>query len=65
MQKQVLCPSCIGAKQVMTPKASGKKGFEYKQCDLCKGVGHVNSELAEDYELSLDEDKIEFDNESV
>lgn len=61
MCKQKLCPQCIGAKEIMVPKPDGKKGFDYKQCNLCKGIGYVNPELASDFELSLNEDSVEFD----
>lgn len=58
MCKLELCPKCIGAKEVMEPKASGR-GFEYKKCNLCNGKGYVDSELANDFELSLNEDNFE------
>ena len=53
-----LCNKCIGAKEIMEPKKN--KGFEYKTCSLCKGLGHVNQKLNDDFELSLDEDKLQF-----
>ena len=54
---QVICPKCIGAKEIMEPKPD--KGFEYKTCSLCNGIGTVNKELADDFELSLNEDNLE------
>lgn len=54
-----ICPKCVGAKEIMVAKEA--RGFEYKQCDLCKGEGYVTQELEEDYVLSLNEDIIDFD----
>ena len=51
------CPSCLGAEIIMTPKET--KGFIYKTCSLCNGVGTVSKELADDFELSLNEDNLE------
>jgi len=59
MCKQQLCPKCIGAKEVMEARADGKKGFQYKDCNLCNGKGYVNPVLASDFELSLNEDNLE------
>ena len=56
---QHLCSKCIGAKEVMEPKKD--KGFEYKTCSLCKGVGYVDQEINDDFELSLNEDQLEFE----
>lgn len=58
--KTEVCPKCLGANTLMMPKEI--RGFEYKSCNLCKGTGEVSSELAEDFELSINEDNIEFDN---
>ena len=55
MCKQTLCPQCIGAKEIMIAKTESK-GFKYLTCSLCEGTGYVNLELAEDFELSLNED---------
>lgn len=52
-----MCPKCLNSKIIMEPKSD--KGFEYKVCSLCNGVGTVNKELAEDFELSLNEDNLE------
>ena len=57
--KNKLCPKCIGAKEVMIPKTNGKKGFEYHQCNLCKGKGFISEEVEEDYLLSINEDLID------
>lgn len=59
MCKQKLCPQCIGAKEVMQPKPDGKKGFIYVLCTLCNALGYVTPELAADFELSLNEDNLE------
>ena len=58
---QVLCPKCVGAKTIMTPRE--KRGFHYTVCSLCNGAGFVNSELAEDFELSLNEDRLDTEEE--
>lgn len=58
MITDTLCPQCIGAKEIMAPKSEGR-GFVYKKCNLCDGNGYVNSELEEDYILSLDEESID------
>lgn len=47
----VECPCCLGAKQIMTPKKI--KGFEYKECTLCNGVGRVNSQIADDFIFAM------------
>ena len=57
MCKQQLCPKCVGAKTIMEPKEN--KGFHYVRCNLCNGQGTVNPELASDFELSLNEDNLE------
>jgi DnaJ-class molecular chaperone len=57
--KNKLCPKCIGATNVMVPKISGKKGFEYQICTLCNGTGVISEEIEEDYLLSLNEDLID------
>lgn len=57
--KNKLCPSCIGATQVMIPKTNGKKGFEYQDCTLCNGSGVVSEETEENYLLSINEDLID------
>ena len=54
MINETICPSCIGAKEIMVAKET--KGFEYKTCNLCNGDGYVSNDLAEDFELSLNED---------
>lgn len=56
-----MCPKCLGAKTLMTPKK--KRGFEYKKCTLCEGSGDVSFELEEDFILSLNEDNLEINNE--
>ena len=48
------CPKCLGAKEIMEAKET--KGFEYKTCNLCKGEGQVQSEIAEDFIFSITED---------
>lgn len=58
MCKLELCPKCIGAKEIMEPRSTGK-GFEYKKCNLCNGKGYVDNVLAQDFELSLNEDNFE------
>lgn len=55
------CPQCLGAKIIMTPKPT--TGFVYKDCSLCKATGEVSEELADDYELSLNEDNLDFEEE--
>lgn len=62
MSKLELCTKCIGSKEVMESKPSGK-GFVYKTCNLCNGKGYVDSELAEDFELSLNEESLEINDE--
>lgn len=57
MITDTLCPKCVGAKEIMTTKKEGR-GFIYSKCNLCDGKGYVNSELEEDYILSLDEESI-------
>ena len=57
--KNKLCPSCVGSTKVMIPKTNGKKGFEYKTCSLCNGIGVVSEETEEDYLLSINEDLID------
>jgi glutaredoxin len=61
--KNKRCPKCLGAKEIMQPKANGKKGFEYQDCTLCKAEGVVTSELESDYLFSMNEDDFEFENE--
>lgn len=56
--KEEICPKCIGAKVVMEGNFN-KKGFHYKECNLCKGSGVVSKELEEDFNLSLNEDNLE------
>lgn len=58
MVNKVECPVCLGSKTVMEGRKNSK-GFEYKECNLCKGEGIVNIDIAEDYILSLDEDQID------
>jgi hypothetical protein len=62
MCKQILCPKCIGAKEIMQPKKEGK-GFAYMSCTLCKSLGYVDPILGSDFELSLNEDNIESNND--
>ena len=62
MCKLELCPKCIGSKEVMESKSSGK-GFEYKTCTLCKGKGYVDNVLADDFIFSISEDNFETDND--
>jgi|TARA_R110000782_G_scaffold126006_2_gene217618 hypothetical protein len=53
----VTCPKCLGAEEIMEPKVD--KGFEYKDCSLCRGSGVVTDILEEDFILSLNEDNME------
>lgn len=57
MRNNVECPKCLGAKEIMTPKKT--RGFEYEKCTLCQGTGLVPQELEDDYILSLNEDRLE------
>jgi len=63
MKNEEICPKCLGGSDVMVSNTDEKnhntKGFKYKKCTLCKGKGIVNSELAEDYIFSLNEDNFE------
>ena len=54
MKNKELCPKCVGAKVIMEP--NNTVGFTYKKCNLCQGDGTVNEKLAQDFELSLNED---------
>lgn len=54
------CPACIGQGEVMEGKKT-TKGFEYKTCDLCKGTGQVDSQIADDFVFAMNEDN--FDDE--
>jgi hypothetical protein len=56
-----ICPKCVGAKQIMEPNVKPKVGFTYNTCTLCNGVGFVNSELEEDFLLSLNEDNFDIE----
>lgn len=42
-----ICPKCLGAQELMTPKKT--RGFEYLVCDLCGGAGDVPSDIASDF----------------
>jgi len=57
MQEEI-CPKCIGAKIIMEPN-NNKKGFHYKDCTLCNATGTVSKELEEDFNLSINEDNLE------
>lgn len=57
MQEEI-CPKCIGSKVVMEGNTF-KKGFHYKNCNLCNGTGTVSKELEEDFNLSINEDNLE------
>lgn len=59
---EVECPKCLGAKELMEPKPT--KGFEYRNCNICKGKGTVSSVLYDDYIFSLDEENYDDDYES-
>lgn len=56
--KKVQCNQCLGSKQYMVPKKI--TGFEYKNCKLCDKDGMIEESLAEDFNLSLDEDTIDY-----
>lgn len=56
--KKIECPCCLGSKQHMIPKKT--TGFEYKDCTLCDENGYVTHETAEDFNLSLNEDNIDY-----
>ena len=56
MNKQTLCPKCVGAKTIMEPRTT--RGFDYNKCSLCEGTGIVTPELADDYIFSLNEESI-------
>lgn len=56
-----ICPKCVGAKQIMEANPKPQPGFTYNTCTLCKGEGIVNSELEEDFLLSLNEDNLEIE----
>jgi hypothetical protein len=56
--KTVICPKCLTEGVIMQPKSNGKKGFEYKSCNLCNSLGTVIEEIEEDYLLSINEDLI-------
>ena len=51
------CPQCLNAKEIMVPKQT--KGFEYKTCNLCKGTGQVDSQIADDFVFAMNEDNFE------
>lgn len=51
------CPQCLGAEKIMIPKKT--KGFEYKTCSLCKGVGKVDLQIADDFIFAMNEDNFE------
>lgn len=57
MSKNEDCPKCLGAKEIMEAKKS--KGFEYKECNLCKGTGVVPEEIADDFIFSITEENFE------
>jgi len=52
------CPKCIGTGEIMEGRKDSK-GFQYNKCNLCKGEGIVDIDIAEDYILSLDESQID------
>lgn len=51
MKNQVECPKCLGAKEIMVARTTGK-GFTYITCNLCNGKGSVPEEIAEDFIFS-------------
>jgi len=57
--KQVECPKCFGAQQIMEPKQD--RGFKYESCSLCKGTGKVPEEISDDYIFSITEENFEDD----
>lgn len=59
MENKVECPVCLGVGETMEGRKDSK-GFEYKECNLCKGEGVVNKEIEEDYLLFLNEDLIDY-----
>lgn len=56
--KKVQCTQCLGSKQYMVPKKT--TGFEYKDCTLCDENGEISPDVAEDFNLSLDENTIDY-----
>ncbi len=57
MTNKTQCPCCLGEKTIMVAKET--RGFNYKECNLCKGEGVVSTELADDYIFSLNEENFE------
>lgn len=55
------CPQCLGAVTYMEGKET--KGFEYKNCTLCKGKGEVHPQLASDFLFSMNENNFDDDYE--
>lgn len=57
MKNFTTCPKCLGAQEIMEPKE--RRGFEYKECNVCNATGIVSEELADDYIFSINEDNFE------
>lgn len=57
MKNKTECVKCLGLGETMEAKET--RGFEYKQCTLCKGEGVISTELADDYIFSLNEENFE------
>ena len=53
------CPKCLGAKEIMTPRET--KGFDYKECSLCRGLGIVPTQIAQDFVFSITEENFDED----
>lgn len=56
--KKIQCSLCLGSKKYMVPKKT--TGFEYKDCTLCDENGEIAEDVAEDFNLSLDENTIDY-----
>lgn len=56
MSNLIVCPKCMGVGETLEPSENNKK-LEKTTCNLCKGAGHVTTELAEDFVFSLNEDE--------
>jgi RecJ-like exonuclease len=60
--KTTICPKCLGAKEIMTPKKT--RGFEYINCNLCEGTGEVDEQLNDDFIFAQNEENYDDDYES-
>lgn len=49
------CSKCLGVGTIMEAKDTGR-GFMYVDCSLCETTGSVDSQINEDYNLSLNEE---------